>query len=72
MLKLYAADSADDSKPLLTSTSLVTNGVDLPVVWGATSSGPGNTTAVSKFAGTPVRMVMVLQDCNLFGFRFVD
>jgi hypothetical protein len=68
-VQLYHASSTSDDYPLLTSTPVVLNGVDLVVSWGATNH-VGNATAVATYAGVPVRLVMTMQDCNLYGFQF--
>lgn len=69
-VQLYHASSTNDDHPLLTSTPVVLNGVDLVVSWGATKSHVGNATAVATYAGVAVRLVMTMQDCNLYGFQF--
>lgn len=69
-VRLYHAGSANDDNPLLTSAPVVLNGVDLVVDWGATQSRVGNATAVAMYSGVPVRLVLTMQDCNLFSFQF--
>jgi hexosaminidase len=69
-VQLHDAASTNNEHPLLTSTPLVLNGIDLVVYWGATQSHVGNATAVAPFSGLPVRLVMTMQDCNIYGFQF--
>ena len=70
----YKWDSPGDTKPLLTSNFLVHNGVDLEVAfasgeaWGG--GRPVNTTAIAQLAGTPVVLVLRMQDCKLYGLQF--
>jgi hypothetical protein len=65
---------ADTTEPLLTSNFLVHNGVDLEVVFvnGAVWGGGRhiNTTAIAQLAGTPVVLVLRMQDCKLYGLQF--
>ena len=61
--------------PLLVSLPLSFNAVDLAVMWPGPSdaaSALGNSTAVAEFSGMAIRLVMRMQDCKLYGFRFVD
>ena len=62
----------EDTEPLLTSNFLVHNGVDLQVAFvnGAVWGGHVNTTAIAQLAGTPVVLVLRMQDCKLYGLRF--
>ena len=69
-VQLHRASSTNDDHPLLTSKPVVLNGVDLVVSWGATKSHVGNATAVATYAGVAIRLVMTIQDCNLYGFQF--
>jgi hypothetical protein len=61
-------------QPVLTSNFLVHNGIDLEVefVSGAQWGGGRrvNTTGVAALAGTPVVLVLRMQDCKLYGLRF--
>ena len=64
-----------DGPILLTSLPLVYNGVDLPVLFGASSplfGGNATADAVAPFAGVPIQLTMILQDCQLYGFRFAN
>ena len=58
--------------PLLASLPLSFNAVDLIVMWESGASILGNATAVAAFSGMPIRLVMRMQDCKLYGFRFVN
>ena len=48
------------------------NAVNLVVMWESRASILGNATAVAAYSGMPVRLVMRVQDCQLYGFRFVN
>ena len=69
----FAAEfPATPRSALLTSNYLVHNGVDLEVEFWNGGDAPGavNSTAIASLAGTPVVMVMRMQDCRLYGLRF--
>ena len=71
VVQVYKQNSPE---PLLTSNVLVHNGVELEAVFasGAAWGGgrPANTTAVAALAGTPVVLVLRMQDCKLYGLQF--
>jgi hypothetical protein len=71
-LHLAAEFPATPRSALLTSNYLVHNGVDLEVEFWNGGDAPGavNSTAIASLAGTPVVMVMRMQDCRLYGLRF--
>ena len=64
------------TEPLLTSNFLVHNGVDLEVAFVSGAAWGGgrvaNKTAVADLAGTPVVLVLRMQDCKLYGLRFAN
>ena len=66
------AYSRGSGPPLLASLPLSFNAVDLVVMWESRASILGNATAVAAYSGKPVRLVMRMQDCKLYGFRFVN
>ena len=69
------ATASGSAPPLLTSKYLVHNGADLEVEFlNGGGAGPGavNTTAIASLAGTPIVLVMRMQDCRLYGLRFAS
>lgn len=63
--------SAQNGKVLLTSVPISASGVHEEVLWGGSTTDPGNASALSQWAGVPVRLVMRLQECKLFSITVV-